>query len=269
MTTTTNTALGMLAAILEHPEADDLRLIFADWLDDHDEEERAEFIRSQVELYATYGKRLNRLRPIVPTHECVECGALWERHYLGWSLASDRAEQCCDNEVMGGQIVPIPPAMNNWFKRELELSFSLLRRLSDGLIPGAAMSHPSPNNPLPYFVLPGPVYANILFRRGFVAEIHAPLAVLQQHLPALVRQHPIEMVRATDKEPECRMSRENVVVWWGIEHGHFDASDFVPYDVWELMPGEPNWEFPHAKDYHTVEAAHAALSVALLKLVRG
>ena len=267
MTTTTNTAQGLLADIIEHPEDDDLRLIYADFLDDHDEEERAEFIRSQVELYATYGKRLNRLRPIVPTHECVECGALWERHYLGWSLASDRAEQCCDNEVMGGQIVPIPPAMNNWFKRELELSFSLLRRLSDGLIPGAAMSHPSPNNPLPYFVLPGPVYANILFRRGFVAEIHAPLAVLQQHLPALVRQHPIERVRATDKEPEFFEDLSNPWTWW--RHG--DRAGSIGSGLWAKLDGhvvDAVDSVSSGKDYPTAEAAHEALSVALLTLAR-
>jgi uncharacterized protein (TIGR02996 family) len=108
----------------------------------------------------------------------------------------------------------------------------------------------------------------VIIRRGFISEVHAPLAVLQEHLPRLARGHPIERVRATDKEPEDRMSRENVAVWWGIEHGHFDASDFVPYDVWELMLGEPNGEFPHAKDYHTVEAAHEALSRALLAMAR-
>ena len=107
-----------------------------------------------------------------------------------------------------------------------------------------------------------------VWSRGFIAEVHAPLATLQEHLPRLVQEHSIERVRATNKNPEDRMSRENVVVWWGIEHGHFDASDFVPYDVWELMPGEPNGEFPHAKDYHTVEAAHEALSRALLIMAR-
>jgi uncharacterized protein (TIGR02996 family) len=40
----------LLRAIVEDPEADDLRLIYADWLQDHGEPERAEFIRVQVRL---------------------------------------------------------------------------------------------------------------------------------------------------------------------------------------------------------------------------
>lgn len=49
MTTTTHpTYAGLLAAVLENPEDDDVRLIFADWLDDDGQAERAEFIRLQI-----------------------------------------------------------------------------------------------------------------------------------------------------------------------------------------------------------------------------
>jgi uncharacterized protein (TIGR02996 family) len=41
---------GFLADIAEHADDDGPRLVFADWLDDHGEHERAEFIRTQVEL---------------------------------------------------------------------------------------------------------------------------------------------------------------------------------------------------------------------------
>jgi uncharacterized protein (TIGR02996 family) len=40
----------LLAAIREQPDRDDYRLIYADWLEEHGQEERAEFIRVQVEL---------------------------------------------------------------------------------------------------------------------------------------------------------------------------------------------------------------------------
>ncbi len=39
---------GFLAAIREHPEDDTTRLVLADWLDEHDAPDRAEFIRLQV-----------------------------------------------------------------------------------------------------------------------------------------------------------------------------------------------------------------------------
>src|SRR4051794_2171970 len=42
--------LGLVQAIIESPEDDTLRLVYADWLDDHGEGARAEFIRLQSAL---------------------------------------------------------------------------------------------------------------------------------------------------------------------------------------------------------------------------
>lgn len=39
-----------LQALIEHPDDDALRLVFADWFEEHGEPERAEFIRVQIEL---------------------------------------------------------------------------------------------------------------------------------------------------------------------------------------------------------------------------
>ena len=41
---------GLLQAILDEPEDDAPRLIYADWLEDNGEADRAEFIRLQIEL---------------------------------------------------------------------------------------------------------------------------------------------------------------------------------------------------------------------------
>jgi uncharacterized protein (TIGR02996 family) len=41
---------GLLQAILDDPYDDDVRLVYADWLEDHDQAERAGFIRLQIEL---------------------------------------------------------------------------------------------------------------------------------------------------------------------------------------------------------------------------
>jgi uncharacterized protein (TIGR02996 family) len=41
---------AFLQAILEHPEDDTPRLVYADWLEDHGDPTRAEFIRLQIEL---------------------------------------------------------------------------------------------------------------------------------------------------------------------------------------------------------------------------
>jgi uncharacterized protein (TIGR02996 family) len=41
---------ALLSAIWEHPHEDTPRLVYADWLDEHEQPERAEFIRVQIEL---------------------------------------------------------------------------------------------------------------------------------------------------------------------------------------------------------------------------
>src|SRR5215471_7840250 len=40
---------ALLAAIRDHPDEDTPRLVYADWLQEHDQPERAEFIRVQIE----------------------------------------------------------------------------------------------------------------------------------------------------------------------------------------------------------------------------
>jgi uncharacterized protein (TIGR02996 family) len=45
-----HTQQAFVQAILEQPDDDAVRLVYADWLDEHDEPERAEFIRVQVQL---------------------------------------------------------------------------------------------------------------------------------------------------------------------------------------------------------------------------
>jgi uncharacterized protein (TIGR02996 family) len=45
-----DTRAGLVQAILEQPDDDGLRLIFADWLEDHGKADYADFIRKQIEL---------------------------------------------------------------------------------------------------------------------------------------------------------------------------------------------------------------------------
>src|SRR5262249_17951831 len=54
---------AFLAAIVEDPDDDTPRLVYADWLDEHDQPERAEFIRLQIELtrLTEYGEESRRL----------------------------------------------------------------------------------------------------------------------------------------------------------------------------------------------------------------
>jgi uncharacterized protein (TIGR02996 family) len=70
---------GLLQAILEAPADDTPRLVFADWLDEHGQADRADFIRLQIELakMTLYDRR----RPALTQREYD----LFARHGSAWS----------------------------------------------------------------------------------------------------------------------------------------------------------------------------------------
>jgi uncharacterized protein (TIGR02996 family) len=85
---------GFLADICANPADDTTRLVFADWLDEHGEPDRAEFIRVQVAL-AKDEVELNRLRaadePHIDVQRRVILARLRERELLFASPAEGEA----------------------------------------------------------------------------------------------------------------------------------------------------------------------------------
>ena len=63
-------AEALLRAILDAPEDDAPRLVYADWLDEHGDDARAAFIRAQVELARLAPDDPNRTR-IVQTERTL------------------------------------------------------------------------------------------------------------------------------------------------------------------------------------------------------
>src|SRR5262245_17450169 len=68
----------LLQAILDTPDDDGLRLVYADWLEEHGDASRAEFIRVQVERA--------RLPAADPRQEGLKDrqGTLWADHGAAW-----------------------------------------------------------------------------------------------------------------------------------------------------------------------------------------
>ncbi|HVK17554.1 MAG TPA: TIGR02996 domain-containing protein [Fimbriiglobus sp.] len=69
---------ALLAAVIARPEDDLPRLVFADWLDEHGEHDRAAFVRAQIEAEA--------LPPLHPDREPLEefSAALLRTHRADW-----------------------------------------------------------------------------------------------------------------------------------------------------------------------------------------
>lgn len=70
---------ALLAAIWEHPHEDTPRLVYADWLQENGQPERAEFTRVQCEL-ARLDEWDEETRPALETRE----QALWRKFAKGW-----------------------------------------------------------------------------------------------------------------------------------------------------------------------------------------
>src|SRR5690348_10440338 len=73
---------AFLASILENPDDDAPRLIYADWLDEQGRHDRAEFIRIQCEL-ATYGE-----------YRCRKWNAGMDDTLWGYPLVVEDAKPC-------------------------------------------------------------------------------------------------------------------------------------------------------------------------------
>jgi uncharacterized protein (TIGR02996 family) len=75
-----------LQAIREAPEDDTPRLVYADWLDEHDQPERAEFIRAQIQMtrLSPHSRRravlLRRARELLAAH-----GDVWRQSLPKWA----------------------------------------------------------------------------------------------------------------------------------------------------------------------------------------
>jgi uncharacterized protein (TIGR02996 family) len=81
---------GFLAAIREAPEDDAPRLVFADWLEDHGDEQRAEFIRAQV-----LAARLDDLDPQRIRLD-RRAAALLKKNEKKWLTPVRRIAQTCE-----------------------------------------------------------------------------------------------------------------------------------------------------------------------------
>lgn len=151
---------SFLRAIIENPQDDALRLIFADWLDEHGDSGRTEFIRVQVELekfsedhektWQLYGMGIDLSKP-------------WFKEPEGWT-----------------------PELQKSADRFLEL-----KKREQELLDQAGR--------LTWFSELGVPWPDVLpiFRRGFVAEITCTCADFIQHREALLRVTPLERVTLT------------------------------------------------------------------------
>jgi uncharacterized protein (TIGR02996 family) len=257
---------AIYAAILREPDEDLHRLALADWLDEHDQPERAEFIRVQCEL-----AKLESL----------------QGSFGYWAVLRAKHATCC--------------GCSDWcrlLRRERELFTATGYRplLVEPLTAVELDQSSTIGHTHPYGR--EPVIGTI--RRGFVAEVRCDLATLlgaacgecagpddglfvvnaagrcaacdgKKRTPGvgvgIFLAHPVERVALTDKRPADRTS-VNGMWYWFIEEPHATtlAEARLPRQVFAALPGVGQHTI--GMPYPTPSAANAALSAAVVSLLR-
>lgn len=252
---------AFIADIAANPEDLARRLIFADWLEDNGEPEWAEFIRVQIELdKLPYAKDVRETdfrfhedgvslqwRHAFLLHD-AEMRLLWKHHP---TLDCAFWETWCYAEA----------------RRDDGTPCTLTDRGYSTVTPHGSAGLGGNSCGCTIEVDSGRILQK--WRNGFIEEVHAPLTVLEEHLPRIVQEHPLLVVRATDREPQ---EDREAFCWY--REGSYVAREtaMIPEEVWLRLENDDDNDIParcRFCAYRTSERAQAALSKALLKLARG
>lgn len=256
----------LLQAIIEDPGDDNLRLVFADLLDDRGEGERASFIRVQCEIAALKEKEIALFNDETDWSQCTGISASWCPNCGDCVCPFPEDEMCSPNCPLHNRhsshccLEDIAYKRERLREREVELfNWDWLPDFGGQLREWYFDSFPTdyqPDRPFSYCV-----------SRGFVAEVRCTCADWMQHGPALVRRQPIERVVLIDCKP---WQRGAAFEWWRFDSNDngVNRSDYPCYlpDIIFRHLNKP-WSIEWSR-YSTEPAALDALSDACLAHAR-
>jgi len=233
---------ALLQAVLDSPQDDLPRLVYADWLDENGRSERSTFIKVQLALAGMdkscncrqyqFGSRSDTN----PTPYCRgrRCKLLrLQMRLRGWHWYS------WSNEVLGeSRVIQHMSGVNitDWLN-QTRAEFT------------------------PLFW----AYARscVTFHRGFVNHVRLPLAAFERHAGQLFRDAPIEQVTITDREPFHGASLAWDLGWiWAHDEETFvtPESCTLPFSIYD--------ELPVQNEYPTESIAIRDLSTACVTVGR-
>lgn len=222
---------GLLAAVLDDPGDDAPRLIMADWLEDHGEPERAEFIRVQCEVGV--------IEKGLPTEP-------FER--LGWLSAAHQERRIID--AIGGQVGPC-----ECLRCQLERLHLREQGLAESPSPGVRGVREWGGESLADWGhhvgafregLTPDFRPAVIWRRGFVAAVRLPMRALIANAELLAASCPVESVTVTDKAPTLHPG--DGPVGWYVDTTR-TAGDDVPERVWSSTTTLPEVIGEHLTRY--------------------
>lgn len=246
---------AFLAAILESPDDDGPRLIFADYLEENGDPARGEFIRIQCaiarlpagkwEVVSDPGGEMHRVRWSVPDEE----GRYqWVRHYPRKHFAERQADDFNAGRATPyfEQPLPEPGAALRARERELWNTVPLGLGVWPGLLLCPAGSVPENDRS----------YATV--RRGFVEQVTCACADWLDFGPAICAAHPVTRVTLSDKRPYHEHGRW---MWFSTEMLALAFPEPSPSSLpLELLDNLRDGRWTVAADHRAYDNAESPLS---------
>jgi uncharacterized protein (TIGR02996 family) len=217
---------ALLRAILCEPTDDTVRLVYADWLDENGEPERAEFVRVQVEL-----AKLDCSEPDCERYAdqkgcgCDECSR-WRKN---WSVKARQRE--------------LWAALSGTWERHQRLdplaAIGLFGENFHGVTPVGVVS------------------------RGFVSSLTCDQSLFLAHARDIFAAHPVLTVTLSDREPYQNGAG---YCWFDAERdrrGHVPQEAELARRIFEMLVPHPGGKGRvRWRDYPTRDLARSALSDA-------
>ena len=175
------TANRLLREILENNSDDEIRLIYADLLEDMGQDDRANFIRLHLQL-----------------EKISECVRGWQRLAQQRKTLHYTCESC---RVVSNQY----PVLEDTFNRLISSENG-----SDFFKAGWRIMTPLTTQMPERF----PDYPVLYLRRGFCFCASGPIQALCDALPDLLKRHPIEHVFVTDRRPQYYIENSHWRAHW-------------------------------------------------------
>lgn len=225
--------------IREYPLDDGPRAVFADWLEEQGEADRAEFIRVQLELH---GKKLAR-----PCKKCGgsggedkgfdHCSRCDGKGFVG-SIATWKL-QCREKELLEGWVQGRDGSNCKWWLEEMG---GLASARTEGDWHG--------------FLHIDNVYAAAKFERGFVGKVGLTIKNFLDTCNTVFGMHPITEVEINDRKPNREIWHAVGFSWMPIPEGYspeiglrglaldgidqwtLDSEPYVlPSSLWDMIMG--------------------------------
>lgn len=218
---------AFLAAICEASEDDTPRLVYADWLEEQGRDERAEFIRVQIQLARNFVTNSVPDPDVIPVSGGKVALAYARSTYRKWKAMKDR-----ERELWA------------WHGDEwLGTPLASLTKLRDGVLS-----------------------AMVRIRRGFVESVDCTYSAWLAHGPAIVAVQPVTRVRLTDRKPSFS-SIDGLYDWYIDDLTRQHTRDAcLPAELLDLLDLEfasgGGYQSIWRKSYRTEQVALDALSQA-------